>query len=269
MGATDATNLIIKVNGGNGVYTAGNTIIDGTNHAIQVQTPTNGGSMVTINPNSKNLGNSSVFSVNGVGTGMYISSNGSGTFTGNLSVGQIFTCGTLQNSSSTVFRLTNSTTLAKFDYTNQSVQIGTTTDVPSSILTTSSTTKGSIPFPKMTTSQRTSISSPTSGLGVYDTDLNSHFVYNGSAWVMKPNEGSSPTWTGTHIFRKDGIGTTPTETVRLENTTAATSGNPQNSPALSFVGKWYNTTASTSNTSNIRIFNRHIVTGKQIGRAHV
>ena len=64
--------------------------------------------------------------------------------------------------------------------------VGTTTDVSSSILTTSSTSKGSIPFPKMTTSQRTSISSPTSGLGVYDTDLKRFCWYDNSQWNWYP-----------------------------------------------------------------------------------
>lgn len=70
----------------------------------------------------------------------------------------------------------------------------------SALFHVNSTSKGSIAFPKMTTAQRTAISSPTSGLGVYDTNLNTLYIYNGTAWVMMPNEGSSPTWSGTHIF---------------------------------------------------------------------
>lgn len=169
LGTTDATNFIIKVNNGNGSYSGGNTITDGTNHAIQVQTPTNGGTMVTINPNSKNLGNSAVFLVNGIGTNFYVSSNGSGTFTGNLTVGQTFTSGIIQNAASTVFRLANSTVLVKFDYTNLSVLIGTQTNVASSILTTDSTTKGSLAAPRMTKTQRNAIASPAAGLLVVVT----------------------------------------------------------------------------------------------------
>ena len=63
---------------------------------------------------------------------------------------------------------------------NGSVGIGAVT-VASSILNLSSTTKGFL-TPRMTASQRTSISSPATGLEVYDTDSLKKFVYNGSAW---------------------------------------------------------------------------------------
>jgi hypothetical protein len=64
---------------------------------------------------------------------------------------------------------------------NGNVLIGTTTDVASSILTINSTTKGVL-FPRMTTTQKNAISSPATGLVVYDTTLNKLSVYTGSAW---------------------------------------------------------------------------------------
>lgn len=51
---------------------------------------------------------------------------------------------------------------------------------PSALLDLSSTTKGFL-VPRMTTIQRTSIS-PAEGLIIYDTTLNSLYVYNGSSW---------------------------------------------------------------------------------------
>jgi hypothetical protein len=36
----------------------------------------------------------------------------------------------------------------------------------------------------MTTTQRNAISSPATGLVVYDTTLNDQFYYNGTAWTM-------------------------------------------------------------------------------------
>jgi hypothetical protein len=51
----------------------------------------------------------------------------------------------------------------------------------SSILETSSTTRGFLP-PRMTTTQKNAISSPATGLVVYDTTLNKLCVYTGSAW---------------------------------------------------------------------------------------
>jgi len=54
-------------------------------------------------------------------------------------------------------------------FNDGSVGIGTTTNVASSALTIASTTKGFLP-PRMTNSQRTAITSPTTGLIVYQTD---------------------------------------------------------------------------------------------------
>jgi hypothetical protein len=51
-----------------------------------------------------------------------------------------------------------------------------------SALEINSTTKGLL-LPRMTTAQRTAVSSPPTGLEVYDTDLLSVYAYNGSAWV--------------------------------------------------------------------------------------
>ncbi|HSK13832.1 MAG TPA: hypothetical protein VK907_11495, partial [Phnomibacter sp.] len=62
------------------------------------------------------------------------------------------------------------------------VGIGTQTPHASALLDVSSTTKGMM-APRMTTAQRTAIASPAKGLLVYDTDVNSLFHYNGSAWA--------------------------------------------------------------------------------------
>jgi hypothetical protein len=64
----------------------------------------------------------------------------------------------------------------------QNVGIGTQTPHASAALDVSSTNRGLL-APRMTTAQRTAIASPAKGLLVYDTDINSLFHYNGSAWV--------------------------------------------------------------------------------------
>jgi len=51
----------------------------------------------------------------------------------------------------------------------------------SAILQADSTTQGFLP-PRMTTTQRNAISSPASGLIVYDTDTNKSYTYDGSSW---------------------------------------------------------------------------------------
>jgi len=69
------------------------------------------------------------------------------------------------------------------------VGIGTITPDPSSILDISSTTQGML-TPRMTTTQRTSISSPADGLMVYDTTAKSFYFYNTatSLWTKISNQ---------------------------------------------------------------------------------
>lgn len=64
--------------------------------------------------------------------------------------------------------------------------VNTLTPDASAELDVSSTTKGLLP-PRMTTTQRNAISSPATGLVVYDTTVDALYVYNGSAWVGVSN----------------------------------------------------------------------------------
>jgi hypothetical protein len=70
-----------------------------------------------------------------------------------------------------------------------SVGIGTTSPNASSLLDISSTTKGVL-VPRMTTAERNAISSPATGLLVYDNTLNAFYFYNGSAWATMGGGGS-------------------------------------------------------------------------------
>lgn len=69
-----------------------------------------------------------------------------------------------------------------FDNSGNSVAIGTN-DVPvaSARLELGGTTKGFLP-PRVTTTEKGNISSPATGLVVYDTTLNKLCVYTGAAW---------------------------------------------------------------------------------------
>ena len=64
---------------------------------------------------------------------------------------------------------------------SQAVGIGITSPSSSSMLDISSTTKGML-MPRMTSAQRTAISSPVSGLLVFDTDTKTLWAYDGTAW---------------------------------------------------------------------------------------
>lgn len=66
--------------------------------------------------------------------------------------------------------------------TTNNVIIGSTTDVASALLNVTSTTKGFLP-PRMTTTQKNAITSPATGLQVFDTTLNQMSYYNGTTWT--------------------------------------------------------------------------------------
>ena len=59
---------------------------------------------------------------------------------------------------------------------------GTAVDA-SAILEAKSTTKGSIPFPKMTEAQRDAITTPSEGLTVFNTDTNQANIFSNGAWI--------------------------------------------------------------------------------------
>jgi hypothetical protein len=73
---------------------------------------------------------------------------------------------------------------------------------PSSLLTLTSTDKGFL-IPRMTTSQRTNIPAPATGLMVYDTDLNQIQVFNGT-WGSLGGGGSVAGSNGQVQFNNNG-----------------------------------------------------------------
>src|SRR6476661_4011937 len=73
---------------------------------------------------------------------------------------------------------------------SQSIAINTDGTVAhaSAMLDIKTTTKGLL-IPRMNSSQRTSISSPATGLLVFDTDTNTFWYYNGAAWTNLSGAG--------------------------------------------------------------------------------
>ncbi|MBN3036391.1 MAG: hypothetical protein JW861_12465 [Bacteroidales bacterium] len=68
----------------------------------------------------------------------------------------------------------------------------------SAVLDVYSTARGML-LPRLTTTQRTGITSPATGLVVYDTDINSFFFYDGSSWVQV-SSGQLWSRTGTDTY---------------------------------------------------------------------
>jgi hypothetical protein len=98
--------------------------------------------------------------------------------------------------------------------------IGTTPSQASAILEVNSTSQGILP-PRMTTAQRNAISAPAQGLQVYDTDLLTTQVFNGTNWqgVIIPNINSN-VLIGTTTdsgFRLDVSGSGVSGSVRFQN----------------------------------------------------
>ena len=74
------------------------------------------------------------------------------------------------------------------------VGIGTTTPDNSTMLDIFSTSKGFL-VPRLSTFQRVSISSPATGLQVYDTTTNTLWYFNGTIWVQGTSFSSASKWT--------------------------------------------------------------------------
>jgi hypothetical protein len=90
--------------------------------------------------------------------------------------------------------------------TTGNVGIGTSSPSSSALLDISSTSKG-ILIPRMTASQKNAISSPTTGLLIFQTDAPSDFYhYNGSSWISL----TEPNWTSAGTIQSVGWGATTT-----------------------------------------------------------
>jgi hypothetical protein len=186
VGTSDNVTLDLKINGGNANYSAngGQNITNGSSVGIRVNNPiASGAVMVDVNPNAINAGNNrNYLRVRGSGgsemlavTNTLVYSDGQGFFGGGVRTN------TVESSASTAFRSLGGAELMRTDFTNQSLLIGTTTNVASSLVTMASTTKGFLP-PRMTTAQRDAISSPATGLMIYNTTTSRVNVYDGTSW---------------------------------------------------------------------------------------
>jgi hypothetical protein len=100
------------------------------------------------------------------------------------------------------------------------VGIGTSSPAATSVLDLTSTTKGML-VPRMTATEKSAISSPATGLLIYQTDGTTGFYYyTGSAWIGLPNSGLLSKVEGTNFTGSLLVGhaTTGTLTTAEYNT---------------------------------------------------
>jgi hypothetical protein len=109
-------------------------------------------------------------------------------------------------------------------WAQQNVGIGTNTPHPTALLELYSTSKGLL-IPRMTQAERDAISSPATGLLIYQTDNTPGFYYwNGTAWIplLSSFSGSGLFWslTGNSITGTEFLGTTNAQplVIRVNNT---------------------------------------------------
>jgi hypothetical protein len=109
-------------------------------------------------------------------------------------------------------------------WAQQNVGIGTNTPHPTALLELYSTSKGLL-IPRMTQAERDAISSPATGLLIYQTDNTPGFYYwNGTAWIplLSSSSGSGLFWslTGNSITGTEFLGTTNPQplVIRTNNT---------------------------------------------------
>ena len=94
---------------------------------------------------------------------------------------RIYSWTTASGSTGSPLKITVGAIDAMYFDTSGNVGIGTVAPNANAILDVSSTTKAFMP-PRMTTTQKNAISSPTAGMVVYDSTLSKLAVYTGSAW---------------------------------------------------------------------------------------
>lgn len=138
----------------------------------------------------------------------------------------------------------------------QNVGIGTATPDASAQLDVSSTTKGML-APRMTMAQRDAITSPATGLLIFQTDNTPGFYYfNGTVWAAITENGSGQYWSLTGNSGTDSltnfIGTTDNQPLvfRINDTIAGLLGNNGNV----FFGK-ESGAGNTTGYSNVAIGN--------------
>ncbi len=116
----------------------------------------------------------------------YLNNSGTGTIYNwyGLYIPAIVNSGTVTNKYPIYVADTNAS------YFAGAIGIGSATPAASAVIDMASTTKGML-MPRMTTVNRDAIASPATGLMIYNTTTNLVNIYNGTAWTVAGNDGTT------------------------------------------------------------------------------
>lgn len=165
---------------------------------LEVDSNFNGGNLVHIGNSNTGNGAYAGIQLDVAGGGGAFYTTGSGFVTPNFTTIQTATTGDFG-----VFA-TSSSAYALTVKANKDILVNTITDVPSSILTVASTTQGAL-LPRMNTTQQNAISSPATGLIIYNTDSLGLVDYNGTAWLKERGAGGGSGVTTIGAFSNTSI----------------------------------------------------------------
>ncbi len=129
----------------------------------------------------------------------------------------------------------------------QGVAIGGTTPHISAMLEVRSINKGLL-LPRLTTTQRTSIPSPTAGLQIFNTTSNAFEFYNGTTWQTLTTSPWIPHTNGIYFSSGNvGIGTIPSSNISL--TVQSSSESVANAAMFTSNGSWHTAVALKNNSA--------------------
>lgn len=141
------------------------------------------------------------------------------------------------------------------NYFSGAVGIGSSSVNANALIDIQSTTKAAMPFPRMTTTQKNAIASPTAGMVVFDTTLGTQSTYSGSAWVQAAGSSAATVTTPSTtnpVFVSASVSTTGVVSNEHGNwlTGNCTNANPSQCTMTGFTAASVNCVATAQSTAD-------------------